>query len=301
MCSVCLCRNCVSSRRKKGKKKIVFKDKCGWNQCYQWSNRERRDRKTKTKLWWPPSLPNIESIRMSKRTQWDQPPSPRPVAIYTHNHTESRLNEKSIKTDNGVHWRRVVASFYQTIRDSFFAHRFAELSACEARTKRKIVAIWNRIRSIPYFLGFSFLVKWHWYWSWYFLNRFVCICKISSCVSTTNSWILDESICIIVVVVVHHPIYLCRRGLGSHHRRPEGIGHRCWRRRRVHCPKHVHWNVNNCSSKFVPANGQKLAAKYIRRERYTHGRRNRINELERPLERANWINSVRCAVNLVKP
>lgn len=147
---------------------------------------------------------------------------------------KTRLNEKSIKTENGVRRRRFVASLYQIVWNSEF--RYVPLN--EVKRNFKIKA-----KTFDKFERFLWIVKWHWYWCWYFLNRFVCICKISSCFVTTNFWIRDESICIIavavVVVVVHHRIHHCRRGLGLHHRLEE-IVHRCWHRHRVHCPKHVH-------------------------------------------------------------
>lgn len=126
---------------------------------------------------------------------------------------------------------------------SFALSYWAKCGVCTtANDEKKNFFFFNK-DNFPHFL----VVKWHWYWCWYFLNQFVCICKISSCFVTTNFWIRDASIYIIavvvvvtVVVVVHHRIYLYRRGLGSHHRQPEEIDHRCWHRHRVHCPKHVH-------------------------------------------------------------
>lgn len=184
------------------------------------------------KWWWPPSSPNIESIRMSKGTAVRS--TTLTIAVAIHEGKKTRLNEKSIKTENGVRRRRFVASLYQIVWNSEF--RYVPLN--EVKRNFKIKA-----KTFDKFERFLWIVKWHWYWCWYFLNRFVCICKISSCFVTTNFWIRDESICIIavavVVVVVHHRIHHCRRGLGLHHRLEE-IVHRYLHRHRVHCPKHVH-------------------------------------------------------------
>lgn len=52
----------------------------------------------------------------AEEQHWDQPPSPWPSP-----YTKTRLNEKSIKTENGVlHWRRMVASRYHIERNTLF-------------------------------------------------------------------------------------------------------------------------------------------------------------------------------------